>query len=194
MPGESGSGGTVSDVQDITNQIAAVQQDVAGLTRGLSDGQLNWKPDPSKWSIAQCLSHLDKAAIEDMETVSKSVEDARSRGLLSNGPFKYGAISKWFVNSVEPPPKQKSKAKPGFQPGDNFKGEQLLREFQETHDRLIQTYKKAEGIDLVKAKARGPVGPFNLPLGQKMRLTAVHARRHVYQARQVKENPNFPRA
>jgi hypothetical protein len=194
MSNKSESREMVPDIQDIANQIAAVQQDVALLTSGLSDTQLNWRPDPSEWSIAQCLDHLVKAAIADMETVSKSAQDARNRNLLSDGPFEYGAISKWFVNSVEPPPKQKAKAKAIFQPAQSFKGDQIILKFQDTQDCVIQAYKKVAGVDLAKAKAPAPVGPFKLPLGQKMRLTAAHARRHVYQARQVTKSPNFPKA
>lgn len=37
------------------NELATYAQARFG---GLSEGQLNWKPDSERWSIAQCLHHL----------------------------------------------------------------------------------------------------------------------------------------
>jgi hypothetical protein len=52
---------------------------------------------------------------------------------------------------------------------------------------------KANGIDLSKAKVNNPVSKwFTLSLGQYLVLHAAHEQRHLWQARQIKEDPNSP--
>ena len=124
--------------------------------------------------------------------VGNAIADARARGLLSSGPFRYGAISKWFVGSVEPPAKHKAKATQKLTPQPGLPLQGVLPKFLEIHDRLTHTLEQANGIDLVRVKVKAPVGPFKLPLGQKLRLIAGHDRRHLYQAWQVRKDPGFP--
>jgi hypothetical protein len=50
------------------------------LVNGLSEAQLNWRPAPEKWSIAQCLDHL---------TVASSKFDAYFTAALARGRKKW---------------------------------------------------------------------------------------------------------
>jgi hypothetical protein len=180
------------ELQDVLNQLARIKEDAHQLCSGLSDGQFNWRPKPGVWSISECLEHLNLADSNDVSTIRSAVSDARARGLLSPGPFRYGGISSWLVRSVEPPPKHKAKAAKNLTPQPNLNLQQVLPRFLDIHDQLARAIEQANGVDLVKVKVPGPVGPFKLPLGQKLRLTAGHDRRHLYQARQVSRDAGFP--
>ena len=39
-------------------QFETSKQDAVDLARGLSDGQINWRPGPGRWSMGECLMHL----------------------------------------------------------------------------------------------------------------------------------------
>src|SRR5262245_55969992 len=47
-----------ADLDCLDGHIVAVLDSARALASGLSDGQFNWKPSPSQWSVAQCLRHL----------------------------------------------------------------------------------------------------------------------------------------
>ena len=51
-----------------------------------------------------------------------------------------------------------------------------------------------EGIDLQRVKVRSPLPLLKMSLGARLQLTCAHGRRHLYQARQVREDRKFPAA
>ena len=85
------------------------------LTAGLSSAQMSWRPQPGKWSIAQNLDHLNRGA-RSLDTIASSIAAARAKGIIGNGPFRYGWLSSWIMKSMEPPPKRKFKAAKPYTP------------------------------------------------------------------------------
>jgi hypothetical protein len=62
-----------------------------------------------------------------------------------------------------------------------------------THFPELERIDRQRGIDLSKAKVNNPVSKwFTLSLGQYLALHAAHERRHLWQARQIKEDSSFP--
>jgi len=190
---QGGRGPLNSDLQDVLGQLTRVTEDAQKLCSGLSDQQFNWR-QAGRWSISECLEHLNLADANDATSLKAVIEDAARRGLRSAGPFRYGKVSTWFVGTVEPPAKHKVKAVKSLVPQPNLAVRDVLPKFLETHERLARVIELANGIDLVKVKVPAPVGPFKLPLGQKFRLIAGHDRRHLYQAWEVRKDPAFPRS
>jgi hypothetical protein len=67
-----------------------------------------------------------------------------------------------------------------------------LMAFQEQYIACLQA---ANGLDLQRAKVRSPgTSLIKLSLGQGFALMTAHERRHLWQARQVKNNARFPQA
>ena len=93
----------------LLNDNTANIEKVRSLTAGLSAAQMNWRPQPGKWSIAQNLAHLN-FGYQYFDTIASSIAAARAKGIIGNGPFRYGWLSSWIMKSQEPPPKRKFKA------------------------------------------------------------------------------------
>src|ERR1700722_15439652 len=96
----------VSKLQD--DNTANIEK-AKSLTADLSAAQMNWRPQPGKWSIAQNLAHLN-FGYPGLDTIASSIAAARAKGIIGNGPFRYGWLSSWIMKSQEPPPKRKFKA------------------------------------------------------------------------------------
>jgi hypothetical protein len=185
----------VADLQDYRRQIEAVNQDARDLLAGLSEAEVNWRPTPAHWSIAECLDHLTVTNRELMERIEAAMKDARSRGLTGRGPFRYGLIGNMIVRSMEPPVKMKFKAPKIFKPRPEQSLEVVAREFFAVQDELLRLIDEANGINLARVKITSPVTKLiKLSLGQAFGLIATHERRHLWQARQVKGNQTFPAA
>ena len=54
------------------------------LTAGLSAAQMNWRPQPGKWSIAQNLEHLN-FGYQYFDAIASSIAAARAKGIIGNG-------------------------------------------------------------------------------------------------------------
>jgi len=48
-----------ADLQEIINELIAVETDGERVVEPLDDEQLNWSPAQGAWSIAQCIDHLN---------------------------------------------------------------------------------------------------------------------------------------
>jgi hypothetical protein len=183
----------VSDLEEYQRQIEAINEDAKGLLAGLSEGQVNWRPTPAHWSIAECLDHLTVTNRELMKQIEAAMSDARARGLTSLGPFRYGIIGNMIVRSMEPPAKMKFKAPKIFKPRSTQSLEAVARDFFAAQDELLRLINEANGINLARVKINSPVtNLIKLSLGQAFGLIATHNRRHLWQARQVKGNQTFP--
>jgi hypothetical protein len=182
-----------ADLEDYRRQIEAVTLDARDLIAGLSEAQVNWRPAPAHWSIAECLDHLTVTNRELMERIEAATGDARSRGLTGRGPFRHGLIGNMIVRSMEPPAKMKFKAPKIFKPRPDLSLEAVAREFFATQDELLRLIHEANGINLARVKITSPVTRLvRLSLGQAFGLIATHERRHLWQARQVKGGREFP--
>jgi hypothetical protein len=183
----------VKDLEDYRRQIEAVNDDARDLLAGLSEAQVNWRPTAAHWSIAECLDHLTVTNREMMERIEAAIKEARSRGLTGRGPFRYGMVGNMIVRSMEPPVKMKFKAPKIFKPRADQSLEAVSQDFFAVQDELRRLIEEANGINLSRVKITSPVTKLiKLSLGQSFGLLATHERRHLWQARQIREHPAFP--
>ena len=181
------------ELREQLDRIAAIKRDVLELVDALSDEQLNWRPDSGRWSIGQCLSHVILSGGPYLARLDALVEEARQRELSGLPPFRQGMVSRWFIRSMEPPPRFKAKTFWSMEPRDSVRGEPLIREFVEFHDALAARVRAMRGFDPDRARMNSPFfRPLRFTLGQAVALLVTHARRHLWQARQVRQHPSFP--
>ncbi len=182
----------VEELRDYYEQIENIQEDAQELTAPLDDTQFNWRPSPKRWSISECLAHLNVADGLDLKMLSEEVDRGRAAGLTAHGPFRYGFFSRWFVGFMDAPPKFKVKAPKIYSPPSGHLKDKVVPEFLSIHDRMLELAVKANGLDLARIKVPSPVGPVKFSLGQRFALLAAHDRRHLWQAWQVRKNRGFP--
>jgi hypothetical protein len=181
------------EIEGYLDQLLSVQQDVPGIVANLTDEQFNWQPSRDRWSIAQCFDHLNLTAGRFLPAIDAAIDHARQRGLLSPGPFTYPLLERWFVRSTEPPPKLRNKAFKAFVPVSGKAKSDVMGRFMEYQEEIGARLKRADGIDLRRAKHKSPVLPLiTWRLGTMLALMLAHERRHIWQARQVRTHPNFP--
>ena len=156
------------------------------LTRGLSRQQFNWRPEPGRWSVAECIGHLNLINGADLKTLEAAVDAAREKGLTGEGPFQYGFVSRKFVNTMEPPITKKFKAPKQYVPPPDADIEGTIAEYRRISNELIRVAQKARGLDLRKVKTGLSGVPIvKMPLGARLSLLATHDTRHLWQADQV---------
>ena len=181
------------DLSLLDAQLDAIRREADALTTGLTDEQFNWQPDPTRWSIAHCLQHLVVSADGLLELQEAAIDRARRRGLLSNGPYRHGRIGSMITASIEPPPTRRFKSARPLVPSGRYSIEDVLPPFQRRQDSLKQLIARARGVDLGKTRVPLPGLPvLRLSLGQSFAFTLGHERRHLWQARAVREHPQFP--
>ena len=183
----------VAELESYSDQLLSVRQDATGLMSGLTDAQFNWQPAPGRWSMAGCFDHLNKSAAQlFIPKIDAAIARARANGLKSNGPFAYSAFERWCVKTNDAPPKMRFKAPRRVQPTEGKRLEDVRAEFLRWQDELANRLRDADGLDLSRTKERSPIPFVKWSLGAFFQLMLAHERRHLFQARQLRQNSAFP--
>lgn len=176
------------DLAALREAFTAIRSDAERLVAGLDTGQFNLAPAAGRWSIAQCLVHLNLVDGPDLEPMARAIAEGRRKGMTGAGVFRYGPITSWFVRLLEPESKFKAKSPRAFVPSSNEDPETALGEFVRIQNRLGELLVEANGLDLVRVKTPTPVASWvKVSLGQRFRMIAAHDRRHLQQAWRVRE-------
>ena len=78
---------TTISLADVRTEIQAIAAE-AGAAFGRFDAtQLNWKPEASRWSVAQCLEHLLTANGQMLEMAEQALDPRRPRTVWQRLPW-----------------------------------------------------------------------------------------------------------
>lgn len=175
-------------------QLQAAAREAEELVTGLSEAQAAWSPAPGRWSVAQCLDHLaltDRQYLQAMEAAAAGAAPARG---ASRGEVRFNWFERWFLSTLEPPPRLRMPAPREIQPPASRPLAQVLADFRQAHREVEEFLPRLQGLDLQRLKMRSPFAPIRLRVAAACVLIATHERRHLWQARQVTLAPGFPSA
>ena len=159
---------------------------------GLSDHQRNWKPGPKRWSVNQCLEHIN---ITNREWIEK-LKPVLQHGVKSDnsGLFKHGLIGSYMIRTHMPGNKTKFKTKKSFDPPSALDSQKVWGDFMQLQQQWIDTMKLIQPYDLDKNKAQSPFASFiKYKLGDATILNNLHTHRHLNQAINVTKEEQFPK-
>src|SRR5207253_955372 len=90
-------------LQTIVTESEKNSETARTLTSDLSEAQLNWKPSPEQWSIAQCLEHLAITSGKFDNYFSSALERARKKRPVTNAPaYKPSMVGGWLARQIDP--------------------------------------------------------------------------------------------
>jgi hypothetical protein len=143
------------------------------------------RPDPGKWSIAECLAHLNITAETVQKFMTREIEQAKQEKRVGEGPFSIGPKGRLMVWIAEPPPKFRIRAPKNVRPPAAIDDPlQLLPAFLKAQDEWERLMREQQGLDLAKIKVGQ--GAFRVRLAAALPWMMAHQRRHLLQAENVK--------
>ena len=164
------------------------------LVQGLTEEQLNWKPDAQQWSVAQCLEHLAVTSKQFNGYFKQLIEGARLKWPTNGAiPYRPSLVGGWLIKQVVPETTRKVPAPKVFKPSDSSSIHDALGLFLKQQEEFVRFVRESEGVDYNRARLRSPVTPLmRYSLADAFVVTIVHGYRHLAQANRVKAMPNFP--
>ncbi len=180
------------ELRGLCEQIDNLKEDALELTAPLSDTQFAWRPGIGRWSISECLEHLNVVDRLHLPLLADAMAQGRAAGLTGTGPFRYGFLSRRFVRYQDGPVKIKKKAPREYRPPSGGPKEKVVAESISIHDQMRELAVKSNGLDLARIKTRTPFPVIKFSLGQRFAILAAHDRRHLQQAWGVRGHQNFP--
>lgn len=173
------------DVQSVSRDIADSRRRAQALIDTVSADQLMRRPDPGKWSIAECLAHLNLTAATVQKIMARGIEQAKQEKKFGEGPFSIGPNGRLLVWIAEPPPKFRIRAPKNVRPPAAIDDPlEVLPAFMKAQDEWERLMREQEGLDLAKIKVGQ--GIFRMRLAAALPWMMAHQRRHLLQAENVK--------
>jgi len=178
---------------DLIASLNNTTQQVTQNFSALSNAQMNWKPDVSKWSIAQCIDHLIVSNSTYFPTFDKLINKAYQLPLIQKlNPFNkvFGPI---MVKHLGPQSKQKLKSPKIFTPSTSTLSSTIIEDFSKHQEVLINYFHQLNHLDKDTIVITSPVNSFvSYSLHYAMQIIAVHEQRHFNQAMNVLSHPTYP--
>lgn len=187
--------------QGLIDALEELNQRADALFRRHSSKELQWKPSPRRWSMAECVEHMSTSLRLYLPSFEAVLRGGAPRG---EGPFAYGPFARRWIRLVGPggpklptPGSMRPRAaKPSGGSGGTSQvslpdPDTLLAEFKGGNDRLAELIRASEGVDLARTRTRSPVIPvLRFSLGAWFETCVQHSRRHMEQAERLSEG--FP--
>ena len=157
----------------------------------LSPSQLTWQPEPRKWSIMQCLEHMNRTTRHYL----KLINSATAKKAEADNEFKSGFLGGFLAKSFSQiPAKRKFKTTRAFSPANDMNPEEVLKDFIVLNDQMNQRMVSLAGCDLNKNKIPSPAFSFlKFSFGDVMNMDARHTARHLYQIENILKAEGFPK-
>lgn len=181
-------------VNEFHRWSAGLRERVTEFAGGLSREQLEWRPAPGAWSIAECVDHLTVTTNEFTDAIRRGIFRSRQR----NFNAKPGRIARQtlagrlLTHLVSPDSARKYKTPAVLQPRPGVSGHVVERFFQ-AQSRLEQIVSATEGLDLNRIRFGSPMTPLlNLNAAETLIILSLHTERHLEQAERIAAAKGFP--
>ncbi len=181
-------------LQQLFDQINACERDARALAGDLSDQQINWQPEAGRtWSIGQCLDHLRAMNLFYVQGFGPLVDEARRRGRGTFAGLNPGWFARKFIASVEPPPRMRMRAPIQVVPASSVRRDEALAGFVASHDLYRALLHASAGVDVNRVTGPNPFFRWiPMSVAAVLLILPAHDRRHLWQARRVREHAAFP--
>jgi len=156
--------------------------------------QLNWKPSPGAWSIAQCLDHLivsHNSYFPDLKKISAGTYKMNFWEKYSPFSAAWGRILK---DQLQEQVRRKMRAPKIIQPSSSKLNIELLEDYYKNLDIFLEYISICKNIDIDKIIINSPtISIVTYSLRDAFQFLIQHEHRHINQAIRVKMDENFPK-
>ncbi len=150
----------------------------------LTNQELNWKPNPETWSIAQNINHLIRVSKSYFPLLEKLRAEKKEK--RSNISEQVKATGEFLLQSVQPNREQKIKTFAIWEPSLKDIKNDMLSEFSNHQVQLkMEIENSSELIENEVVIASPANQEYEYPITDAFDIIVVHQQRHLEQAKEV---------
>jgi hypothetical protein len=181
------------DLPGLMAEASAIAADAERIFGSLTPPQLNWKPDASRWSVAQCFEHLIKINAEYFPQFRRIEDGKYERTWRDRATPLSRAFASLVLKAVQPASQRKYKAASHVLPSASAIDGTVIARFTAHQREVIDHMQALAAHDIGALVIPSPVAPIVFySVVDALRIIVVHERRHMAQAERVTTSPGFP--
>jgi hypothetical protein len=171
----------INSLQNDVRQLLAASETVKGMDKI----KIGYPLTNGKWTAIQALEHLNMYSRYYLPAIEHAINEATSG---RSAWFNSGTLGNYFTNSMKPTNvfevKNKMKTQKSYTPPAALNAEQVVAEFSEHQQKLLQLLDTARNYDLNNIRVPITISKFiKFKLGDTFRFFVAHEQRHMVQAR-----------
>lgn len=174
------------DKQALFDYFKKTNKSLLKSIKGLSSEQLQYKPAPEKWSVAQCLEHIILTEGHIFGMVEKLMQEPANPERKEEIKISEDELIKGMTDRS-----QKAQAPEEIQPSDKYSNvKEAIKAFEKQRAKIkkyIASTPVEDMRDHVTDSPFGAVDAYQFTL-----FLAAHSARHTLQIEEVKADPGFP--
>jgi hypothetical protein len=181
-------------IDEVAKELGEVTQGTRATFGSLSRNQLNWKPGPNRWSIAQCLDHLITINSLYFRLLESIGTGAAKPTLWERYSPLSGTLGKLLIKTSSPEYPKKVKTSPKAEPSTSEIDLGILDRFAQHQGVLIGHLRSIPfDIDRERTIVTSPLLHWaTYSLDDCITILVAHEKRHFQQAQRVMEAEAFP--
>ena len=172
---------------ELTTELLKLRVVAQQHFRPLSEQQLNRRPSPSRWSVGQCLEHLNIVGGHYLPEIRTRLARAQERGTQPAPTVRRGLIGPRLVAAMRLPASEKALVSPQrYAPTGHRLPRTVAEVFSRQLDELLRLVLLARQVNANAVRIPNPLFPLlRLRLPDTLEFLLVHIQRHVGQAEVV---------
>jgi hypothetical protein len=167
----------------------------------LNSDQLNWREQEDKWSIAECVMHLNYVADYYFPSTLKAIKTAKSKKSKAQETFTRGWLGHRYAskfrltldNQIKGKIESPSKYDPRSTSSSTLDGKKIIEEFLEKQQTIHLMLQDSTVINIQKIRIYAALwGLVSIQLGDMLKILIYHTERHTVQAQRILYHDHFP--
>ncbi|GAB3493634.1 DinB family protein [Spirosoma knui] len=156
----------------------------------LPDAQLTQQPSHDRWSIAQCLEHLNSYGQYYIPLLTQVIALGEQQDKAASPEFRSSWLGNYFAEMMRPKADGRiampMKAFKNHTPAAQLNVPLVLAEFFDQQQQLLSLLQRARAVDMSRLKVPISIARWiKLSVGDTFRFLIAHEQRHVTQAERV---------
>jgi len=173
-------------LQLIADEYRSAQARLHELVRAIPEERWGLRADPERWSVAECVAHLNLTSMSYVPLLQHAVSRARMLERRPPGRYRRDPIGWLLWATMGPPVRVRLKTIARFLPSSLAAPALLVQEFDRLQAAQLDCLAQADGLPLSQVRV---TSPFNAHVRYNLfacfTILPRHQHRHLWQAERV---------
>jgi DinB superfamily len=175
-------------LQAVVDEFSAAQERLHALARVTPAAWWGARSDPARWSIGECVAHLNLTAEAFLPLLRHGIEQGRRLSTKPGVRFRRDPVGWLLWRTTGPPVRHRVRTPAPFVPSGSEPREAALAAFDRLQAEQIGAVRDADGVPLTSVRITSPFDRrIRYNLYSCFTILPRHQERHIWQAEQVLE-------
>lgn len=175
-------------LREVADEFAAAQARLHRLADSLPEDWWPKRPEPGRWSVAECVAHLNLASRAYLPLLHQALERAAALDGTTPRRFRRDPTGWLLWRMAGPPVRYRVRTTAPFVPSGDARPADLVAAFDELQAQQIACVARADGLPLGRVRITSPFDRrLRYNLYSCLTILPRHQHRHLWQGERVLE-------